>query len=61
MLQQYLPFTVLKQSEMISSLVEKLLKELQQYLPFTVLKQSRLMICVKEEWQSCNSTYRLRY
>ena len=40
MLQQYLPFTVLKHaSKMLISLASN--AKLQQYLPFTVLKRSR--------------------
>ena len=60
-LQQYLPFTVLKQYKaQFSALIVP--SKLQQYLPFTVLKQDN-------EWfeymmtliEGCNSTYRLRY
>ena len=37
-LQQYLPFTVLKQEAWKEASVSDELRKLQQYLPFTVLK-----------------------
>ena len=57
MLQQYLPFTVLKQ---YSAKVFLYMYRLQQYLPFTVLKLVSFtnFTC---RYLSCNSTYRLRY
>ena len=56
-LQQYLPFTRLKQT--VGNVEGNPLK-LQQYLPFTVLKRDvcRVLYFV---FYSCNSTYRLRY
>ena len=43
-LQQYLPFTVLKQFGRFA--VSELFTALQQYLPFTVLKLSHLVVSV---------------
>ena len=57
-LQQYLPFTVLKQFYFALNYPRKI--SLQQYLPFTVLKLFRLIVPCKQE-SRCNSTYRLRY
>ena len=58
MLQQYLPFTVLKPTTSYSFFSNS--TSLQQYLPFTVLKH-----IMQRSWNqrndSCNSTYRLRY
>ena len=59
MLQQYLPFTVLKP---VTKLVNgKRVKELQQYLPFTVLKLATSFTITFFKCIGCNSTYRLRY
>ena len=59
MLQQYLPFTVLKLD--INALDGiTIYCALQQYLPFTVLKLVMRNQCQKV-LLSCNSTYRLRY
>ena len=58
-LQQYLPFTVLKQ--VYHSFNLKTACKLQQYLPFTVLKPLEAAILIKVLISSCNSTYRLRY
>ena len=57
-LQQYLPFTVLKPSN-LSFTHDNLW--LQQYLPFTVLKLPENSFFTKTNRKSCNSTYRLRY
>ena len=59
-LQQYLPFTVLKQH---NSVITGCLTTnwLQQYLPFTVLKHNTIDNIVDAMDESCNSTYRLRY
>ena len=58
LLQQYLPFTVLKLT--INTELIHRLSPLQQYLPFTVLK---LWMPITEWFFiiGCNSTYRLRY
>ena len=58
-LQQYLPFTVLKLSLLIQITFIRIYK-LQQYLPFTVLKRLTES-WTSRSWESCNSTYRLRY
>ena len=60
LLQQYLPFTVLKPTMLIAP-HQYVLCWLQQYLPFTVLKPS--IYCTLHFFfiRSCNSTYRLRY
>ena len=58
MLQQYLPFTVLKLHH--STTLGPILIQLQQYLPFTVLKLCQYLLVVQRP-QRCNSTYRLRY
>ena len=61
MLQQYLPFTVLKRDIIPPKSFFEILR-LQQYLPFTVLKLSYVKLyffCIVII--SCNSTYRLRY
>ena len=60
MLQQYLPFTVLKRN--LVYLLELLNAcQLQQYLPFTVLKLMTPAPQMGNPFASCNSTYRLRY
>ena len=60
LLQQYLPFTVLKPYPVIFFLDNVF--ELQQYLPFTVLKLACSSTCFNTNNPSCcNSTYRLRY
>ena len=60
LLQQYLPFTVLKQAA--STNLQAVLSSLQQYLPFTVLKHSTYLLAQLDVFRSgCNSTYRLRY
>ena len=46
MLQQYLPFTVLKPFGMRSSRRLMMLVKLQQYLPFTVLKRNQQIQCM---------------
>ena len=56
-LQQYLPFTVLK---LPASLIVLNFSLLQQYLPFTVLKHVCKNVFGSSPF-SCNSTYRLRY
>ena len=59
LLQQYLPFTVLKPSNHpITSFV---IGVLQQYLPFTVLKLWHFPSYSIVSAVRCNSTYRLRY
>ena len=57
LLQQHLPFTVLKLNS-INLYVAEI--ELQQHLPFTVLKPKSSKIWATA-LQRCNSTYRLRY
>ena len=48
MLQQYLPFTVLKRTEMYQFVrLLQMLLELQQYLPFTVLKPNEGKLAIK--------------
>ena len=59
MLQQYLPFTVLKLRQALPN--RKDLLSLQQYLPFTVLKLNFAAQKLLKLNMSCNSTYRLRY
>ena len=58
-LQQYLPFTVLKQDSDLPNHLRLLL--LQQYLPFTVLKLKMTPMDLVVVIAGCNSTYRLRY
>ena len=58
LLQQYLPFTVLKLTNLFSFCF---IFELQQYLPFTVLKLNGYKSIFHSNLISCNSTYRLRY
>ena len=61
LLQQYLPFTVLKQKQM-AELFNNAKPKLQQYLPFTVLKlKIKEEFCLIHPLLCCNSTYRLRY
>ena len=63
-LQQYLPFTVLKQARIWSMILTHpcFCLLLQQYLPFTVLKLiDNDVESVPQHLQRCNSTYRLRY
>ena len=58
LLQQCLPFTVLKHTK--HCILTHILSQLQQCLPFTVLK--RFINCDNTHNNShCNSTYRLRY
>ena len=58
LLQQYLPFTVLKLTSN-SHVVLTLDIMLQQCLPFTVLKQAKVRSkCKLHPFSSCNSTYR---
>ena len=59
-LQQYLPFTVLKLDDILYMYLS-LLGKLQQYLPFTVLKPYVDNLVALPIFNSCNSTYRLRY
>ena len=59
MLQQHLPFTVLKPQALI--LITGWPSKLQQHLPFTVLKRDLKGSLAKESRLRCNSTYRLRY
>ena len=59
LLQQYLPFTVLKHKQMLH-LNNTFSIKLQQYLPFTVLKLYSEYNTL-QNILSCNSTYRLRY
>ena len=59
MLQQYLPFTVLKHHHLSSQ--RYWFHPLQQYLPFTVLKPDTVDDTEEPNLDSCNSTYRLRY
>ena len=59
MLQQCLPFTVLKQFAERSAKRFNM-SALQQYLPFTVLKRYQMFIKLEIDF-SCNSAYRLRY
>ena len=64
LLQQYLPFTVLKQARIWSMILTHpcFCLLLQQYLPFTVLKLiDNDVESVPQHLQRCNSTYRLRY
>ena len=58
-LQQCLPFTVLKQPEYKLEDTD-ILDKLQQCLPFTVLKLDIESVVVKVR-PRCNSAYRLRY
>ena len=58
MLQQHLPFTVLKPTDGYTG---RKYKKLQQHLPFTVLKLSPADEHGKRIKTGCNSTYRLRY
>ena len=59
-LQQYLPFTVLKQFIVVVYFSTDYW--LEQYLPFTVLKLFKLIKAhIVNMHFSCNSTYRLRY
>ena len=61
LLQQCLPFTVLKQLKITSVGIVFILK-LQQCLPFTVLKLFLVVIKILVIiYVSCNSAYRLRY
>ena len=60
MLQQYLPFTVLKLLQLLE-IKQVFVVGLQQYLPFTVLKRFRYDSVNEPYWASCNSAYRLRY
>ena len=60
LLQQRLPFTVLKPEFFTAK--NKLITSLQQRLPFTVLKQPSCYLLILELLPlSCNSAYRLRY
>ena len=61
LLQQYLPFTVLKPVQCLESYKRGSFGGLQQYLPFTVLKLKKLIVATMTAVVSCNSTYRLRY
>ena len=61
LLQQYLPFTVLKLSRIGVDPVFVQELTLQQYLPFTVLKHKSACKMTARMAGSCNSTYRLRY
>ena len=59
LLQQCLPFTVLKLRRIQEGEIMKLL---QQCLPFTVLKLIFYIVnCFTIAYYSCNSAYRLRY
>ena len=49
MLQQYLPFTVLKRIRFLNIETE-IMRALQQYLPFTVLKLNSLHDAVTADW-----------
>ena len=60
LLQQYLPFTVLKLYKTLKTERFRYVA-LQQYLPFTVLKPLRIIPVATTAVASCNSTYRLRY
>ena len=60
MLQQHLPFTVLKHGIAIARHFKRF-DELQQHLPFTVLKLTPPFLPLTSFSQGCNSTYRLRY
>ena len=60
MLQQYLPFTVLKRIHDIPPETLNTKTRLQQYLPFTVLKHIGVSTFTLLQ-SSCNSTYRLRH
>ena len=60
LLQQHLPFTVLKLYG-IGLSADEFSGWLQQHLPFTVLKPKKKMLDKQIKEMSCNSTYRLRY